>query len=448
MRSDSPALFRGHRHTHRSAMTGLPRLQILSPPLGLSPFFSPHIPHPRHTHLRLLTTPGTSPPRKPSLVYLAPDVKQTRHPDDAPPHAAPPRPYRRGRARFVDRVRVLASGGAGGAGAATFTRGPNAETAPPDGGSGGAGGSVWLRADDGVTGLEMWRRHVRGGDGAKGAGALRRGKAGADAVVRVPPGTLVRREGGMLVCDLDVHGAEALVARGGHGGRGNAVFKSSTNRSPDYAQPGGKGAEVLLELELKTIADVGLVGFPNAGKSTLLRAVSHAKPKVASYPFTTIRPHIGVVEELGVEGWTRDARRFSIADIPGLIAGAHENRGLGHEFLRHVERTAALVYVVDVSGGRDGKRDLDVLMRELELYEPGLSKRPSCVAANKMDAGMDAVDGLRALVRDVGDSLPVFPISARDKTGTDELVAYLFQLLRPAGAAIEKNVEDASAVTG
>lgn len=376
------------------------------------------LPHRCLSQLRFLS--ASSPPSpNPCIVYLAPDVKQLPHPDGRPGRLPPPRPYRRGRARFVDRVRLRASGGAGGGGAATFTRGPNSQTAPPDGGSGGAGGSVWLRADDGVTGLEMSHRQVKGGDGGGGAGALRRGKVGADARVRVPPGTLVSVDG-EVVCDLDVHGAEAMVA---------------------------KGVEVVLDLELKTIADCGLVGFPNAGKSTLLRAISHAKPKVASYPFTTIRPHIGVVEERDV-GWARDARRFSVADIPGLVAGAHENRGLGHEFLRHVERTATLVYVVDVSGGRDGKEDLDILMRELELYEPGLSKRPSCVAANKMDMGMDSVEGLRALVRDVGDSLPVFPISAQDKTGTDELVAHLFHALRRIERVTETDTGDLSSSAG
>lgn len=382
-------------------------------------------------HRCLSQPPHNSPlPTDPSVIHLAPDEKELILPDGLSVSVPTPRPYRRGRPRFVDRVRLLASGGSGGSGASSFTRAPNTPMAPPDGGSGGPGGSVWLLADDGVTGLEMSRRQIKAGDGGKGAAALRRGKAGADAVVRVPPGTLVRGEG-MVVCDLGSHGAKALVAKGGNGGRGNAVFKSSVNRSPDTAHAGGAGFEVALDLELKSIADVGLVGFPNAGKSTLLRAISHARPKVASYPFTTIRPHIGVVEERNGGDWSRPSRRLSVADIPGLIAGAHENRGLGHEFLRHVERTAALVYVVDVSAGLDGKNNLDVLMRELELHEAGLSRRPSCIAANKMDVGIEAVDGLRALIREVDDSLPVFPISAHDCTGTDGLVAHLFELVRP-----------------
>jgi GTPase len=376
-----------------------------------------------------------------SIVYVAPDVQRGRLADGRLP--PPPRAYKRGRPRFVDRVRLAVSAGHGGAGAATFTRGPNSDVAPPDGGSGGPGGSVWLLADDAVTGLNMWMRHAKAGAGGAGSGALRRGRAGEDCVVRVPPGTVATVVGepgrdGMLLCDLNVHDAKALIARGGMGGRGNATYKSSTNRSPTFAQEGTPGAQLVVDLELKTIADVGLVGFPNAGKSTLLRAVSHAKPKVASYPFTTLRPHIGVVEERVLRP-EQDPRRFTVADIPGLIAGAHANRGLGHEFLRHVERTSVLVYVLDMSVGGDvGRRELDVLMRELELYEPGLSKRPSCVAANKMDTGMVAVTALRSLVHDLGDALPVFPISALDNTGTGLLMQHLFDKVRPRPASAEE----------
>jgi GTPase len=347
--------------------------------------------------------------------------------------------YRRGANQssgFVDRVRLAVRAGHGGAGASTFTRGPNKEVTPPDGGNGGAGGSVWFEADADVTSLRMWRRFARAGDGAKGFGDLRQGRAGADLVVRVPPGTVARLAdlNDTVLCDLSTHGMRAKVAQGGLGGRGNASFKSSTNRSPVFAQLGTKGDEAIIDLELKSIADVGLVGYPNAGKSTLLRAISRAKPKVASYPFTTLRPHIGVVEEAPDDCHGRDRRRITVADIPGLIEGAHDNRGLGHEFLRHIERTSVLVYVLDMSSDPClGRSELDVLMRELELYEPGLSKRPSCIAANKMDVGMHSIASLRSLVHEVGNALPVFPLSGSEGTGTGDLVHFLVDTTQALG---------------
>lgn len=380
-------------------------------------------------------------------VYLAPDVNNAHR-------ARVTR--RRDRSGFIDRARLDVRAGSGGSGAATFTRGPNSEVAPPDGGSGGHGGSVWLVADDSMPSLGGRSLRARAGNGASGSGSLRRGRSGEDCVLKVPPGTVARvldepaLEGSVL-CDLDKHGTRARIAKGGFGGRGNASYKSSTNRSPTNSQKGTPGDELLVELELKSIADVGLVGFPNAGKSTLLRAVSNARPRVASYPFTTLRPFIGVIEEdlnscSGALKNVRDARRFTIADIPGLISGAHENRGLGHEFLRHVERTSMLVYVLDMSQGeKGGFEELNILQRELELYEPGLSKRPSCIAANKMDTGIEAVNTLRALVRELGDSLPVFPVSAIDHSGTEDLVANLFDMVRPLSS--DDNVDVSTTVS-
>jgi GTPase len=403
----------------------------------------------------------------------------------APSQKRRPTPRRGDRAAgFVDRVRLDVCAGHGGPGASSFTRGPNTEMAPPDGGNGGHGGSIWLEADADVTSLRMWRRSVRAENGRPGASSLRKGRSGQDLVIRVPPGTVARiapeerkeeddddtrqqeeqheKEGvekdhagkklifrdaqvdvfgglsmedepndyhsphtprGILLCDLDLHGKRAQIARGGLGGRGNASYKSSRNRSPERAQPGTPGEHLIVDLELKTIADVGLVGYPNAGKSTLLRAISRATPKVASYPFTTMRPHIGVVIE--PPRVDIDPRRITVADIPGLLEGAHENRGLGHEFLRHVERTSVLVYVLDMSAGPQGRKPLDILFRELELYEPGLSRRPACIAANKMDVGIQSYDALRSLIKDVEDALPIFPISAKDNTGTADIAQFL-----------------------
>lgn len=332
---------------------------------------------------------------------------------------------------FVDHVRLRVSAGNGGPGIVSFRRGPNAEAVPADGGNGGAGGAVWLKADADMNSLKFSVRHIRADSGGSGGCALRNGRSGSDVVVPVPPGTVVRLaevENSGVLCDLSHDGAKALVAKGGLGGRGNASYKSSRNRSPQFSQPGTCGESFLLDLELKSIADIGLVGLPNAGKSTLLRAVSRAKPKVASYPFTTLRPHIGVVTEPGTKD--RDPRRVTVADIPGLIEGAHVNKGLGHEFLRHVERTFVLVYVIDMSSDVRGRSALDVLMQELELYEAGLTKRPACVAANKMDVGMNSVDSLHRFIHEVGDFIPVFPVSAKDGTGVAPLVLHLIDLVQ------------------
>ena len=354
------------------------------------------------------------------------------------------RPFTRHRiSDFVDRIEILTAGGRGGDGCISFTRGPNQEMVPPDGGSGGNGGSVFVEARNECTSLRMSQRHVRGGFGSKGMKALRSGARGEDKVVHVPLGTVVRLVGseansfgaGLVLCDLNEHGQKAEVARGGAGGKGNAHFKSSTNRSPYRAQQGTPGEIRRIELELKTIADVGLVGLPNAGKSTLLRAMSHAKPKVANYPFTTLKPHIGVATCKLRPG--EDESRCTIADIPGLIEGAHDNRGLGHEFLRHIERTSILIYVLDMSKGTSEHentpaplQDLQVLKKELEMYQQGLSSRSSIVVANKMDGGAVAVDNLKAFLKAVPDDIEVFPASALERTGIDEIVRHVIGKVR------------------
>ena len=330
---------------------------------------------------------------------------------------------------FADRVRLVATGGHGGAGCSSFAKGPNKEVAPADGGCGGNGGDVWLEACDSSLTLRMSTTHKRGENGSPGLSDRRKGKRGEDKVVRVPAGTVAylldedRSTAGMRICDLDHPGARGLVARGGRGGRGNSVLRSSTNRSPEIVSKGTPGERVALLLELKTIADVGLVGLPNAGKSTLLRAVSKARPRVANYAFTTLRPHIGVVE--------RGEQRMTWADIPGLIDGAHMDKGLGHEFLRHIERTKALIYVVDVSNPdmRPG-RALEILHEELELYQSGLSSRVCAVVANKMDSGKEAFDQLRELLDEVDERFDVFPVVAMSGAGVNDLVEHLFDRIK------------------
>ena len=284
---------------------------------------------------------------------------------------------------FVDQARILVKGGDGGNGCCSFRREKYMPKGGPDGGDGGDGGSVWLEATNDEQSLAafMYQTAYRAANGPGGKGSDCHGKNADDITLKVPLGTLVTDfETGEFIADLATPGQRVLVAEGGRGGRGNARFLSNFNRAPRRYELGKPGEERRLKLELKTISDVGLVGFPNAGKSTLLGAVSAAKPKVASYPFTTLNPVVGVVEY-------PDYSRILIADIPGLIEGAHDNVGLGHAFLKHIERTDILAFVLDMAGtdGRSPLDDLDCLRQELELYMTGLSKRPSVIIANKMD---------------------------------------------------------------
>eukprot|EP00177_Eucheuma_denticulatum_P001284 GFKZ01002333.1.p1 GENE.GFKZ01002333.1~~GFKZ01002333.1.p1 ORF type:complete len:432 (-),score=46.89 GFKZ01002333.1:597-1892(-) len=369
-------------------------------------------------------------------------------------HGLHHRMYSKSRRSFVDRTVLSLNAGNGGSGCVSFACGPHQEIAPADGGHGGAGGSVWVEATTDCNSLRMSSKSFQAAHGCPGRSDKRRGRQGGDLVIKVPPGTVIRELNvvedeepfemqfkitvepyderknsefgeGVTIAELSREGQRAIIARGGVGGRGNSAFKSSRNRSPQTAEPGSSGERRRVELELKTIADVGLVGFPNAGKSTFLRAISRAKPKVASYPFTTLRPHIGVVPSIVDDGRLKD-RTLTVADIPGLIEGAHENRGLGHEFLRHIERTKFLVYVLDLSVSRGQVvKDWEVLRHELELHEEGMSERMCCIAANKMDCGQSSYDNLRILLDSVGDSVPIFPLSAERKTGTEAVVKHL-----------------------
>ena len=323
---------------------------------------------------------------------------------------------------FVDRVKISVKGGKGGNGCVSFHREKFVPRGGPDGGNGGNGGSVVLKADANEQSLIdlSYNRHYDAANGPNGKGKNMYGRNADNVVVKVPVGTVVYdEETGEFLGDLETVGMELVVAKGGKGGKGNAAFATSGNRAPRTCEEGTEGEEKLLLLELKTIADVGLVGYPNAGKSTLLRALSAAKPKVAPYPFTTLHPMVGVVEY-------EDFGRLTVADIPGLIDGAHRNVGLGHHFLRHIERTHLLVYVLDMAGidGRTPWDDFRHLQNELELYMKGLSKRPALIAANKMDLP-ESEENL-ALLRDELSSevIDIVPISA-DKCELDNLKALL-----------------------
>ncbi len=331
---------------------------------------------------------------------------------------------------FIDECRVFVQGGDGGRGCASFRREKFVPRGGPDGGNGGRGGAVLLDGDRGLSTLidTHHRKHVRAKRGAHGQGALKDGRSGADRIIRVPLGTVVKDdESGEILHEILAHGESWVAARAGRGGRGNASFKSSTNRAPLQSEPGEPGQERWLRLELKVLADVGLLGFPNAGKSTLISRLSAARPRIADYPFTTLHPHLGVVEH-------GDAR-FVIADIPGLIPGAHTGAGLGHRFLRHVERTRVLVHLLDPEPclrgdpDRGPASDYTALRRELEAYSSDLARHPELVCLSKGDLVPDA-DERRELASGLGE-LGLEPrwLSAPTGEGLDELLEALAKML-------------------
>jgi GTP-binding protein len=345
---------------------------------------------------------------------------------------------------FVDRVKINVSGGRGGNGVTSFARQPFEPLGRPEGGDGGHGGSVLLRASHDVATLVDYhhRPHRKAESGEHGEGDLRRGADGADVVLSVPIGTVVRDETGELLGDLHHDGADLVVARGGRGGRGNAAFRTSARRAPRFHEYGEPPQEHWIVLELKLVADVALVGFPNAGKSSIISRLSAAKPKIADYPFTTLTPNLGVVRVGGGDGGRGDLD-FVVADVPGLIEGASEGRGLGHEFLRHVERAGALVHVLDCASyeQRDPREDLAAVVRELAAYEsrvelvpgvPPLTARPVLVFLNKVDVDPETAEIVRPDIEVEG--WEVLEGSAVTGAGLDALRYRMADLVRQVRA--------------
>lgn len=327
---------------------------------------------------------------------------------------------------FVDEAKIHVKAGDGGRGCIAFRREKYIPKGGPEGGDGGDGGSVIFLSDPSENTLLDFsgKHHWHAQRGEDGMGKKMAGHGGDDLVIRVPPGTLIYdAEHDILMADLDGPDKKVVIARGGKGGRGNWHFKSSINQTPRYAEPGTEGQERMLRLELKLIADVGLVGMPNAGKSTLLRSISAARPKVADYPFTTLEPQLGIVDLVG-------DRRMVFADIPGLIEGAQSGLGLGHAFLRHIERTKVIVHMLDMfpMDGSDPAHNYRVIRKELEAFSPVLANKQELIAANKMDLAIDdeAIDKLRAELPDK----QIHAISGVSRVGLDRLLETLWSILK------------------
>ena len=328
---------------------------------------------------------------------------------------------------FVDRAKINIRSGKGGDGAVTFRREPYVPEGGPDGGDGGKGGDVVFKADNSLRTLMDFRykRKYQAENGQNGMKKKRFGKKGADLIIKVPPGTMIiDEESGALMKDLINHGDSFVAAKGGKGGKGNVHFKSSIRQAPNFAEAGGVAKERNVIRELKLIADVGLVGFPNVGKSSLLSTSSKAKPKIANYHFTTIEPNLGVVEVSNTS--------FVLADIAGIIEGAHQGAGMGFKFLKHIERTKIIIHVVDISGseGRDPIEDFETINKELRAYSNVLANKPQIVAANKIDLIEDNNSGYE-LFKEYAENqgYAVFPISAPINLGVPELMAYAAKIL-------------------
>ncbi len=331
--------------------------------------------------------------------------------------------------QFIDECTIDVRAGNGGDGKAAFRREPNVPRGGPAGGDGGNGGSVILVADAQLgTLLDLrYQKHYRAKHGEPGADRDKYGASADDVLVRVPVGTVVHDvESDETLCDLSTVGQRFVAAQGGKGGRGNIHFATSTNQAPTKAEPGEEGQERRLRLELKLLADAGLVGYPNAGKSTFISAVSRARPKIADYPFTTLVPNLGVV---GLPG----GRSFVLADIPGLIEGASEGHGLGHRFLRHVERTRVLLHLIEVSAepGRDPLHDYDVINRELQRYSPELAERPQIVALSKLDLTETHEAFASWREKFAARGITLYGVSAATGEGVRELLEILWPIIRP-----------------
>lgn len=334
---------------------------------------------------------------------------------------------------FVDEAKIVAKAGDGGRGSVSFRREKFIPFGGPDGGDGGRGGDVVLLGDENTNNLVDYRfqPHWRAGNGEPGSGRGSAGADGHDCILRVPPGTVVYPEDGdEPVCDITAHNQRIVLCAGGNGGFGNLHFKTSINRAPRHANPGQPGQQGRYRLVLKTLADVGIVGFPNAGKSSLCGRLTNAHPRTAPYPFTTLHPQVGVIDY----GVAEAGERLLLADIPGLIEGAHENRGLGHRFLRHIERCKLLVILLDMAGTDDRHPwdDHKHLLRELELYDPALLDKPRLIVANKMDLEPAAANLARFRKRVKG---AVLPLSCDTGAGLDRLRKELLKRVRKLRAA-------------
>ena len=330
---------------------------------------------------------------------------------------------------FVDRVKIYVKGGDGGNGMVAFRREKYVPKGGPAGGDGGKGADVVFEVDEGLRTLMDFRyqRHFKAPKGENGKSKNQHGKNAKDMIVKVPPGTLVMdADTGEVIADLVRHGERAVIAKGGRGGRGYTRFATPKNPAPELSERGEPGEERNVILELKLLADVGLVGFPSVGKSTLLSVLSSAKPKIADYHFTTLVPNLGMVE-------TEDGRSFVMADLPGLIEGAHQGAGLGLQFLRHIERTRVIVHVIDMAAieGRDPYQDFLVINEELKQYNWRLTERPMIIAANKMDMP-GAEENMKKFKEQLEQDIPIFPISAATKSGLRELVFAIADTLETA----------------
>ena len=330
---------------------------------------------------------------------------------------------------FADRAKIIIKSGKGGNGHVSFRREKYVPNGGPDGGDGGKGGDIVFLADDGVNTLSDYRyKHKFAAQGGQDGGKKNcHGKNGEDLVLKVPYGTVIKdAESGKVIADMSGDNTRQVILKGGRGGQGNQHYATSTMQAPKYAQPGQEAIEIEVLLELKVIADVGLIGFPNVGKSTLLSRVTNAQPKIANYHFTTLSPNLGVVDLDGGKG-------FVIADIPGLIEGASEGIGLGHEFLRHIERTRVLIHLVDAASteGRDPIADIYAINKELDAYNLDLMKKPQVIAANKIDAIYGDENEVLQKIKDEFEikGIKVFPVSAVSGKGVMELLYYVSSLL-------------------
>ncbi|WP_457641346.1 GTPase ObgE [Persephonella sp.] len=328
--------------------------------------------------------------------------------------------------KFIDKAKIHVKAGDGGNGCVAFRREKFVRMGGPSGGNGGKGGDIIIQADSSLKTLMdfKYKKHFKAERGQHGSGSNKHGRSGRDLILKVPVGTVIKdTETGKIIADLVKDGQSVVVAKGGKGGKGNAAFKTSTNQSPDYAEEGQVGEEKWIELELKLLADIGIIGFPNAGKSTLISILSHAKPKIADYPFTTLTPVLGVLQfDYG--------KSVVLADIPGLIEGASEGAGLGHEFLRHIERTKALLHLIDISDFRE-REPIDAFItinNELAKYSPKLLEKPQIVVGNKIDMLSDRseIDKLKEYFEKEGYSF--IPVSLVTKEGIDQLIGKIAEL--------------------